>query len=354
MTFTGRGLYAASSKEPRRRRRGAWLLVGAVLALALLVTGVIGAVSNVHVDLEPRSDTYGGVERIAIESEASGTITVTGAAPGAPAPPDAPEPPDPPAGAEDRPEPAPRPVAVGEVTVDRSFSGSPVDRPEENAELEEGTLELDASCAGFFSGCAADYEITVPAGVAVEIEADSADVEVAGVDAPVNVETSSGTIDLAGVTGDVEVSSSSGDLSLDGIEGGVDADTETGSVTVAGNGPYISVESTRGEIDLRGFDADSVEVESTTGEVALDGAFRTAAVETTTGSVEITAAERFDLLEVESTTGSVGVLVPEGGAYRVLGESVTGDRAVDVAVDGDARSVIDATTTTGSVTVGHA
>ncbi|MFC7742794.1 hypothetical protein ACFQXA_20370 [Nocardiopsis composta] len=53
MTFTARGLYASSSKEPRRRRFR-WLWVGAVVALVALLFGAVGALGAVPVGKEGR------------------------------------------------------------------------------------------------------------------------------------------------------------------------------------------------------------------------------------------------------------------------------------------------------------
>jgi hypothetical protein len=326
MTFTGRGLYASSSKvrRPRRRLRLVWLAIGLAVAVVVLVVGAATAISAVPLSKEPRSDAFTGVQWISLENQTLGDITVAG-------------------------------IDGDELTVDRTLDGSPLADPDDEIEQEAGELEVDGQCHGppFGGDCRIDYEIGLPAGTALEIEALAGAVEISGVEGDVSVENAAGPVSVDGVTGNLEVSTVAGTIALDGVDGSVDAETQSGSIRAEGSGDSVSAQSTLGSIDLAGFDARTVEVETTAGRVELEGAFTTAEVESTAGSVAVRATERFDLLEVESAAGSVDLRVPDEGAYRVTGDSVAGSRTIEVPTDGDASAVIGASTTAGSVTVRH-
>ncbi|MFC3994695.1 DUF4097 family beta strand repeat-containing protein [Nocardiopsis sediminis] len=326
MTFTGRGLYASSSKvrRPRRRLRLGWLAIGLVVAVVVLVVGAANAISAVPLSKDPRSDAFTGVHRISLENATHGDITVAA-------------------------------TDGDELTVDRTLDGTPLADPDDEIEQEAGELEVDAECHGppFGGDCRVDYEIGLPAGTELDIETITGAVEISGTEGDVSVETAAGPVNVEGITGNVDVSTVAGAIDLAGVEGSVDAETATGSFRATGSGDAITVQSTMGSVDLAGFDARLVAVETTAGEVDIEGAFTTAEVESAAGAVSVRATERFELLEVESTVGSVDLYVPDA-AYRVMGESLTGSRTVDVSTDGDASSVIDATTTAGSLTVRQA
>ncbi|MFC4563554.1 DUF4097 domain-containing protein [Nocardiopsis mangrovi] len=307
MTFTGRGLYASSSKvpRPRRGRRLGWLAIGLVVAVVVLIIGATKAISSVPLSKEPRSDAFAGVRLLSLENQTFGDVTVVG-------------------------------TDGDELTVDRTLDGSPLADPDDEIEQESGALEVEGQCQGppFGGDCRIDYEIGVPAGTDLEIETVAGDVEISGVEGDISVETFAGAI------------------RLDGVDGSVDVETRTGSISAEGSGDSIAAQSTAGSIDLAGFDARTMEVETTAGRVDIEGAFDTAEVESTVGSVDVRATERFDLLEVESTAGSVDLRVPDG-AYQVSGESVAGSRTVEVPTDAGASAVIDASTTAGSLAVRH-
>jgi hypothetical protein len=85
--------------------------------------------------------------------------------------------------------------------------------------LASGTLTIRDSCAGRgFLGravCSADYDVTVPRGVALILSTVAGDVSIDDVAQPVRAKTVAGDIDASGCLPSVDVHSVAGDISVD-------------------------------------------------------------------------------------------------------------------------------------------
>jgi hypothetical protein len=143
------------------------------------------------------------------------------------------------------------------------------------------------------TNCSVDFEVVVPAGVPVSGQLDSGGLDVAGV-ASVDVRADSGDARVEDVTGLVKLHADSGTVKGTGLRGPVDVTAES-------------------------------------------------------GSVEVALAQANDV-KIKANSGSVEVEVP-GGPYRVVGDSDSGSRDIDVPTDGSAPHTLDLTTDSGSVTV---
>ncbi|GAA3746287.1 DUF4097 and DUF4098 domain-containing protein YvlB [Spinactinospora alkalitolerans] len=304
MTFTGRGLYASSSKVPRKRRFG-WLFIGALVAVLALGYGMFSVLGGLPTAQGERSDEYERPARVVVENGTAGDVNVHG-------------------------------VDGGEVRVERELHGSLITDPSEAIRGNGEALRVEAECEGaflFFGNCAVDYEIGVPEGTEVAVR------------------TSTGDIEVSSVRGDVAAASLTGDIALDNVEGNLDLDGQTGDISAHGSGDRAEARTTTGEINLEDFAATEVDAESTTGSVNLEGGFSEAAVRTTTGEIHIETADAFERITADSTTGQIGIRVPENEEYHVTGDSTTGERDIDVPTDSGAATRIDATTTTGAVNI---
>ncbi|WP_150239955.1 DUF4097 family beta strand repeat-containing protein [Nocardiopsis quinghaiensis] len=320
MTFKARGLYASSSKEPRRFRVGPWLVLGAVLVVALVVATAFSVLGSVGVDRGDRSDTFDGPRTVRIDNRTGGEVTLTGGG--------------------------------DEVRVDRTLRGTPLTKPEETVREDGEALRVEALCVGvpFLSGCAIDYEVAVPAGTEVIVETISGEISAEGVDGFLGLSSTSGEVEVSGNSGDVTVETTSGEIDVSGVEGSLAAETTSGKITAEGTGERLEARSTSGRVDVSGFDARTVVAESTSGGLDVGGGFTEAQASTVSGSIEVTTDEAFDLLSLESTSGGIDVRVPEG-TYDVTGESMSGSREVEVGTSPEADSRIEADTVSGSLTV---
>ncbi|OZM71531.1 hypothetical protein CFN78_19690 [Amycolatopsis antarctica] len=179
--------------------------------------------------------------------------------------------------------------------------------PEPGFELDGDELTL-GDCGWW---CTVDYEVTVPRGTTVSGDADSGDVRLEGVRS-VDVQADSGNIDVRDVDGSVRAEASSGDVSLVNIGSDVSADASSGNITGEGIRGKVEVDASSGDIDLS------------------------------------LAAEH--PVTAKASSGNISLVVPPG-RYRVEGESDSGSRDVDVAVDPGAGTLLSLETNSGNVSV---
>jgi hypothetical protein len=191
-------------------------------------------------------------------------------------------------------EPGERVTATARIT--ESF-----DHGEWSAQLNGESLVVDGNCRqqgiSLFD-CNVDLTVVVPAGIPVDIE------------------------------------SNTGDLNVDGGFSAVRARTNTGDVLVRRAAGPVQIRTDTGDVRSLATAATAVSAETSTGDVRLvfDVAPRTVSTET--------------------NTGDVAVLVPDdGGAYSVVTDTTTGDETVEVSNVPRATSTIIAKTDTGDVSV---
>jgi Toastrack DUF4097 len=121
----------------------------------------------------------------------------------------------------------------------------------------DSTLELTSSCPVLFGGsCDVDYEIAVPAGTAVRVDANGGDVVAEDLVStlPVRLESSGGDITAVDVTAPVlNLSSSAGDVDASGISAGtVTAESSAGDVSLSLLAPpdRVDADSSAGDVEL--------------------------------------------------------------------------------------------------------
>jgi DUF4097 and DUF4098 domain-containing protein YvlB len=218
--------------------------------LALGVGGVLALVLTGFAGLQVINNTSGEVRRIehrvfpaTVErvrlSTSSGSIRVTGA--------------------DDH-----------QVNVDGRLSGT-VKVPAMTARLDGTTLVVQAHCPVFWN-CEASFDLRVPAGVAVEAEISSGDVQASDLRAPVRLSTSSGDVVVRRVAGSVSLHTSSGDIRASDVSARtLTADTSSGDVTleVASVPADVSAHTSSGDVRIivpRSRDAYDVTVDTSSGD----------------------------------------------------------------------------------------
>ena len=116
-----------------------------------------------------------------------------------------------------------------------------------------------------------DYQLTVPAWMALDIGGMYAEVSIDGTKAPVKVETLEGNITLRGGAETVNLHTVNGRISVAGARGRVELHAVSEGVTVTDLVGELVVESVSGDIDLRHIDAKSVDAQTISGEVIYEG-----------------------------------------------------------------------------------
>ena len=317
MTFRARGLYASSSKERGRFRRGPWMFLGAVLVVGLVIFTAFSVLVNVAVNQTDRMDSYGGVATIELDNSTGGWVELHGG-------------------------------DGNDVLVERELSGNPLSEPDEDIDADGDSLEIDTDCSGFlfFSGCSVNYDITVPAGTQVTVETISGRIIANNVEGDLNVQTTSGDAEVSNQVGTVEAETTSGQIYLTDIEGSATAQSTSGMIMATGAGDLLDVSTTSGEIDASDFEAEEIQAESVSGDLDLGGGFTSLEASSVSGEVWIMTDDPFELLSVETVSGRIDASVPDG-VSNITGESVSGARGFDVDTDSGADSRIDVNTISG-------
>ena len=122
---------------------------------------------------------------------------------------------------------------------------------------DDGTLMLSSSCPQLFGGrCEVDYEIAVPAGTVVHVDARAGDVTAEDLtsSAPIELESSAGDITVTDVSApELRLGSSAGDVDAAGVRAAVvRADSSAGDVSLSlRTAPdRVDVESSAGDVDI--------------------------------------------------------------------------------------------------------
>ena len=182
------------------------------------------------------------------------------------------------------------------------------DEPTSRYEIKGDELVLPTDCG---HRCSISWEVTAPPGVTVK----------GG--------TASGNVDLTDV-GAVEFTLSSGDLTIRGVTGEVRASTTSGNIRVVEAAGPVRLRARSGDIEARRL-ASAVDAETTSGSIVVE--------------LDQPAPAR-----VHATSGDVDLSVP-GGRYRVRATATSGDKDVRVTDDPAASVQLEASTTSGNVTV---
>ena len=153
-----------------------------------------------------------------------------------------------------------------------------------------------------------DYQLTVPAWMALDIGGMNAEVSIDGTKAPVKVETLEGNISLRGGAETVTLTTVNGRIDVTGARGRVELHAVSEGVTVTDLvGGELVVESVSGDIDLRRIDAKSVDAQTISGEVIYEGRIVDA------GSYSfLTHSGDVTLAIAETTNASISVVTGSG------------------------------------------
>ncbi len=163
-----------------------------------------------------------------------------------------------------------------------------------------------------------DYEVGVPRGVRVTIEAVASDITVDGIDGETRVEVVSGAVRLTGLSRLVEAKAVSGQIQISGVA----SDDRLSVESVAGNvrldgvrAPRLEAASVGGTITLNGVDSRRVEVGTVAGAVTYEGA--------------LASDGRY---EFESHAGDIRLTIPNGSGFDLEAESFSGEFTSDLPI----------------------
>jgi DUF4097 and DUF4098 domain-containing protein YvlB len=169
---------------------------------------------------------------------------------------------------------------------------------------------------GFFSGSdksePSQLRLMVPLQADLEIDAVSADIDVAGMaSGELSIDSVSGNINVVGAPREATIDSVSGDLKL------------------ILNSANVSTESVSGDVDLRGRLGGEVRVETVSGDIDVAGhqsSVQKLTGTTVSGDLRIgTALAPGGRIGLESVSGNLTLRMPSNLSAQVRGESFSGD-----------------------------
>jgi len=121
---------------------------------------------------------------------------------------------------------------------------------------------------------AVDLEITVPAGMDVDLGGTFLDIDIQGVSGEVTAETVHGNVVLRGGRGIVRLHSTQGTVECEEAEGRIEVGTMNGSLRLRNVAGEITGETVNGSIIVERASARSAELVTVNGEVTYDGTVR--------------------------------------------------------------------------------
>jgi DUF4097 and DUF4098 domain-containing protein YvlB len=116
-----------------------------------------------------------------------------------------------------------------------------------------------------------DYDLTVPAWMALDLGGMDATVSVEGSRAPITVETLQGDITVKGGAETVKLSTTTGRIVVSGARGRVELNTVSDDIEATDIQGDLTAETVSGDITLRQVIAKMVDVETVSGELIFDG-----------------------------------------------------------------------------------
>ena len=199
------------------------------------------------------------------------------------------------------------------------------------ASIDQGLLRLDANSSrvtlsvddsdddrrgrGHHNVGDARYEVSVPRGSRLVLEAVSGDVSGSGSQGEIEASSVSGEVDVTGGVREVSVESVSGSVHAAQVNGNLRAESVSGDVRVETVSGIVEASTVSGEIRLIGIQSKDVRSETVSGTIVY------------TGSIDPGGKYSF-----ESHSGNVRLNIPRGAGAQFSVETFSGDIATDFPV----------------------
>lgn len=154
-----------------------------------------------------------------------------------------------------------------------------------------------------------DYTITVPGWMAINVNGTYADVTLEGVGGDVAIETTRGDIKVRGGSGFISLKSVQGDISLEKAKGRVEVRAVNEGMHLVDINGDLSAETTNGSIILDRIDSGNVDLYTVNGNISYDGPIKDRGVyrlTTHNGIIAMPVAERVNAtLTLRTYNGSI-------------------------------------------------
>jgi DUF4097 and DUF4098 domain-containing protein YvlB len=138
-----------------------------------------------------------------------------------------------------------------------------------------GTLSVESDANRGPAGIA-DFTITVPSSLNLNLEGMYTDITVEGANGTVEAETLQGDIIIRGGRGTIRADATTGEVLVEGAEGEIEVETAAGDIRFVSVGGSVVAESAGGDIFFENTRATSVDAGSTGGRLQYQGTFQPA------------------------------------------------------------------------------
>lgn len=210
----------------------------------------------------------------------------------------------------------------GELSVtawDRSEMRVVAEYDDENGRIEiresGGTVHVAAK-GEWGEPAWAEFDITIPRGMAIEVSGVSLPVSVSGVAGDVTVSTAEGDIQLDGGAGNVALNAVDGFVTVEGASGNIAINAVDGDVTVSEASGVMAVTAVDGDVSLEGIQSENVAVNAVDGDIGYSGT--------------IVDGGRYVL---STHDGDLYVTIPDGTNARISVDTFSGELDTDFPVE---------------------
>jgi Putative adhesin len=119
-----------------------------------------------------------------------------------------------------------------------------------------------------------EYDITVPATMALALSGVYTDITVEGAQGEITAETVEGAVKVSGGAGTVSLKSVQGEVTLEKARGRIDLNTVNEAITATGISGDLSVETVNGDITLTQVESANTEANTVNGDIVYDGTIK--------------------------------------------------------------------------------
>lgn len=159
-----------------------------------------------------------------------------------------------------------------------------------------------------------DFTIHVPRNCKLEdFSVVSGDLEISNINGEIELQVVSGNIEGRKIGGEIDISAVSGDINLDELHGKLEINTTSGDIVLENVTGQLEASVTSGNIDVTAIDLESMEAQTTSGDVTMD----------------VSSPVTFGEFSFKVMSGNVDIRLPEGSAFELYGKTATGNISSD-------------------------
>lgn len=175
---------------------------------------------------------------------------------------------------------------------------------------------------------AIDYEITVPVQTRVDSRSGSGDQWIGAIDGPVVMAAGSGDVSVGPLSAGVTAQVGSGDVTIRGAHGAVTVNAASGNLRAYDVDGRLAVRTASGDVEVTGLPQDTWTIETASGDVDLTLPSTAAFVLNATTSSGDLSLSHADVEQERSERGSLSATV-RGGGPRITVSTASGSVRVD-------------------------